>query len=265
MKNLRFWNHNLFKNKILNSVFFEEGYLTLPFLSESENNELYQLLSKYKENNNGFFHSRIHVNSIESEKIFELISKYIFNKIDRLELNDSYKIVGAVFVSKAKQTISKFGIHTDDSLCDERFFMPFNLWMPLVDVCIENGTLNLFPKTHLETSVFRSATINNAFTNNIEKNKKFHPVEINLKKGNVVLYHPGCIHFSGNNNSAFDRPAIVISLIPKKASLNIFIKKRSLFFNSKIYRYNIERDDFNFHSWDNKTLPPFKPEEIISI
>lgn len=234
-------------------------------MSESENKELYELINKYNENQTGLFHSRIHVNALVSEKIFELISNYVLNKLDKLELMNSYKIVGAVFVSKASQTFSKFGIHTDDSLCDERLFLPFNLWIPLVDVSANNGTLNLFPKTHLETSIFRSATIDNAFTNKIERNNLFNPVEINIKKGSVVLYHPGCIHFSGDNHSAFDRPAIVISLIPKEAPLNIFIKKRNLFFNSKIYRYNIERNDFNFHSWDNKTLPPFKPEEIISI
>jgi hypothetical protein len=266
MKHKRFWDHSLFKDKESNCQFFEKGFIKLPFLSTKECQELLEQLNEIKGINiGGLFHSRIHCSSDERKPISDIITNFINTKIERLALSTKYKIVGAVFVSKSKSPNAEFGIHTDDSLCDERQFLPFNLWIPLVDVNLENGTLNLFPQTHLKTSLFRGATINDKFTIDIKNNKSYKSEPIIANMGSAIVYHPGTIHFSGNNKSDCNRPAIVLSLIPQTATANIFVTKKYFIFKNKIYKYNIEINDFDFHNWNNKTHPSFEPEEIIKI
>lgn len=261
----RYWNHELLNDPTYNKKFHDDGYVKIPFLAPEECASLYEDISRYIENNSALFHSRIHSTPESSKHIHETIIDFVMKKYDRLGITMPYKIVGAVFVSKAPSNQTEFGIHTDDSLCDERKYLPFNLWIPLADVDANNGTLNLYAGTHLKTSIFRGATIKDSFIRKVNSGSGFKPEPIVIKKGTAVFYHPGCIHFSGNNNSNSQRPAIVVSFIPADAEVSVFLEKRTFFFKRKIYKYNIERNDFDFYSWNNRTFPDFEPTEILAI
>lgn len=253
----------IFLNALHNSQFNENGYITIPFLSDTESSNLLSQLSivdiPYAKNS--IYHSNIFDN-YDLEILFNtLISNFISPLLYRISLSEKYKIIISVFINKKPSSNSKFDIHTDDSLCDERFFLPINIWIPLVDVDENNGTICIIDGSHKKTLNNRSNTIPEPF---IEKNKKKllqNYSVINIKKGTALIYNPACVHFSPPNKSLSNRPVVATTLIPENADLCIFTKKKGFFQKRKLYKYNLTLEEL----MKKPDLITLTPSEIIQL
>ncbi len=233
----------------------------MPFFTNGEAAELLSQLNKipvpYNEHN--IYHSNIY-NDYELESLFDrLINNYVNSCFYRLPFSEKYKIVLSVYINKKPSQDSSFDIHTDDSLCDERFFAPLNIWIPLIDVNLHNGTICINEGTHKKTLLLRSNTIADPY---ILKNKKTllkSSIPMEIKIGTALLYNPSCVHFSPPNKSASDRPVIATTLIPENADLCIFTKQDYFLQKSKICKYNLTREQF----MKKINLSEITPSEII--
>lgn len=119
------------------------------------------------------------------------------------------------------------------------------------------------PGTHLKTKVFRGRTTKDEF---IQRNyrsffKDYIPISIPM--GSVLVYNPGCVHFSPSNKGKSKRPVLITACLPIDAEPCIFFEQNSLTNKKKVLKFSISRPEIN--CWNNKDMPKNNPIEIISI
>lgn len=254
---------DVFKDKQQNYEFINNGFFIVDFLTVDEVNEAQLLLKNITIPKITLFHSHGHNDFALKAEIDRIFKDFIRDKIIRLEFFLGYKIYTAVYINKAPNANKAFmKIHSDNSLCDERNFMPFNLWIPLVDVNNDNGTFCMIIGSHLKTKTLRGSNTKDKY---LENNKALFLKEyipISMKKGSAMVYHPGCVHFSTPNYTEQGRPVIAFACIPKEAEPSLFFEKRSIVGNNKIYRYSFNTDEIN--NWNNVDMPSKMPDEIIT-
>lgn len=255
---------DVFKDVNQNTGFINNGFFITDFLSGDEVAAALAIFDKVNIPLTTLFHSHGHNDYKLKAEIDLLLKDFIKDKITRLDFFAGYKIFSAVYINKSPNaTKASMKIHSDDSLCDERKFMPFNIWIPLVDVSDENGTFCMIKGSHLKTPALRGTTTKDKYLLN-NKNlflKEYDPITI--KKGQAMVYHPGCVHFSNPNNTPYSRPAIAFACMPVDAQPSLFFERGSLFGKKVINRYDLSLDEINH--WNNKSEPAKQPAEVIQV
>jgi ectoine hydroxylase-related dioxygenase (phytanoyl-CoA dioxygenase family) len=107
---------------------------------------------------------------------------------------------------------------------DERKFRSFNIWVPLVDLNRENGTIQILPESHKWLKTYRSANISSAFesVNDLLWGKL---IPLFMKKGEALIYDHRLLHASGENFTDELRLAAVFGIIPNDASMFYYHQK----------------------------------------
>lgn len=136
----------LFTDPTHNEQFISNGFFHMPFLTKEEVKDIEFQLERLSIPNITFFHSHGHLDYNLKTLIDELINNFIQPKLYRLCTNKAYKVFTSVYINKNPVENTDMFLHADDSLCDERYHMPFSLWIPLVDVNYLNGTICLVPE-----------------------------------------------------------------------------------------------------------------------
>lgn len=234
---------NILKDNTQSKLFIQQGYIKIPFLNDEEVETLKNLLEYIKMPEIELFHSQINEGNDLNRKYNKIISEFIQPYLTRLNLSDNYKIIISVYINKLPSKNTTFDIHTDDSLCDERYFTAINIWIPLTYVDSNNGTICISNGSHHNTLTLRSYTIKDKF---LEKNKealKQSCMPIEVQKGNALIYSPACVHLSRPNYSQENRPVIALALIPQQADLCCFDQKRYIFRKNKIVKYKLKIDE----------------------
>ncbi|MFN8284417.1 MAG: phytanoyl-CoA dioxygenase family protein [Chitinophagales bacterium] len=253
MKAVKSYQH-VFENKSIDDLFNEEGYVTMPLLNESDIETITRLLNDVNMPfTDSIFHSHIHSNYSVNIKVHEIVSKFFEPFLKKISLSNPYKIAAAVYIDKKPSQDSVFDIHSDDSLCDERYFVPINIWIPLVDVDYDSGTMCICKRSHKNTLIIRSNSIRDPFIENNKQSLLNDYSVIKLQKGNALIYSPSCVHFSPPNKSSSNRPVIAITLIPENSVLCIFEQKRKILGRNYFLKYNITREQL---------LKRIKPSEL---
>ncbi|NND51907.1 MAG: phytanoyl-CoA dioxygenase [Flavobacteriaceae bacterium] len=74
------------------------------------------------------------------------------------------------------------------------------IWIPLIDIDVELGAVEIIPKSHLEGLITKETVDSfGVISNEFNKDDLFVPMEV--KKGDIVLFSQFLIHRSGNNSS----------------------------------------------------------------
>lgn len=189
------------------------------------------------------FHSQINNDYSLNQQYNHLINTFIEPHPSKLNLTDNYKIIISVFINKLPSKNTTFEIHTDDSLCDERYFTPVNIWIPLIDVNSDNCTICISKGSHHNTLKLRSHTIPDSY---IEKNKdslKQSCLPIEIRKGEALIYSPASVHLSHPNYSQANKPVVALALIPAQAELCCFSQKKRIFVKNQVFKYNLTIDE----------------------
>ena len=93
----------------------------------------------------------------------------------------------------------------------------------------ENGSMYVYKKSHKfgifdaeDRPSYREASGNNPGRTIDDKNlEKFEKIDLEFKKGSLLVLHGNCIHGSYPNNSLIDRPLLSCSYIPKGEEYSI--------------------------------------------
>ncbi len=185
-------------------------------------------------------------NLINSEHSIKLES----NKIVDSYLNEflkSYLNLDLIDLLPVSHIVKPFGLksniwHQDSSIVDERKHFSFNAWMPLVDTNKLNGCMWFLPGSHRTNNVFRQFGFNPFYGKFLKEFKKYL-IPLDVKAGEVVLFHRSIIHGSSNNYMPWNRIALESVIINKGAQLYNFHREESISRN-KVLGYKVDMNHF---------------------
>jgi ectoine hydroxylase-related dioxygenase (phytanoyl-CoA dioxygenase family) len=111
--------------------------------------------------------------------------------------------------------------HQDEAFRDPRFeYNEVSIWVPLQDVCIDNGCMQFIPRSH-KTGVLQHDSPNHDLASTalecVDSFDKAAAVACPLPAGGCTIHHPRTLHGTGPNISEIPRLAYIMafSLPPK--------------------------------------------------
>lgn len=129
-----------------------------------------------------------------------------------------YKILVAAYIIKPANSAEPFYIHQDPTIVDERKYIPVNMWIPLQDAIIDNGTLWVLEKSHKLYKSWRAPSLPHLFEKDTEKIKPLlKPVEV--RRGQILFFDPRLVHMSGVNKTVHQRVVAYFTVAHHTASI----------------------------------------------
>jgi hypothetical protein len=205
------------KDPLLEEQLTEQGYVVIPFLKETE---VQDLVSFYFSNNpvgiDGMY-ATAHAPDVSFRiKMNEHIRQVFARAISEVFVNCSP--LGGSYVVKGKGSRGTLNPHQDWNIVDEQKYRSFNIWVPLVDLNKDNGAIQVLPKSHAWLQSYRSANISSAYEKVYDLIwDKMAPLF--MKKGEALIYDHRLLHASGENRSEELRLASVYGIIPEEAQM----------------------------------------------
>jgi ectoine hydroxylase-related dioxygenase (phytanoyl-CoA dioxygenase family) len=157
-----------------------------------------------------------------------------------------------VYLEKDPGENSYVALHTDDCSCDETKFVPFHIWIPLVDTHRENGCICVVKGSHLATNTVRGIQIPQHYHRHQQTLLENYLTPLENKAGEALIYHPSLLHYSYPNLSDAMRPAVVAAFIPKDATPIVYYK-RNKWLDKSVLEY--EMNSAQYCHWNEKEEP----------
>lgn len=162
-----------------------------------------------------------------------------------------YKLFYSNLLYKKPAADSAMILHSDWSITDELQYTPMQIWIPLVDVNPENGTLAALLGSHKLTLPYRGYGVDEYYME-YQPGLMDQLTYFTVNKGDAVFYHPGILHYSPPNKSATPRLAMLVSLYPAAMEPVLYYQTKSIFGN-KVNMYKLPPGFFD--SWNKKDKP----------
>lgn len=193
----------VFRDEAHQNFFEKNGYVVLPFYTSEEIKELeavYHQLHPVDEK--GFFPSTFSQNKNYRHAADTAIRKAGSRSIEKY-CTDVNVVFGA-FIVKSPGPESGMCVHQDMSLVDESRFTGINIWVPLVDLTVENGGLFALPGSHRIFPTYRGSSIPEFFAPVMDDMLDYLQPML-VKAGEAVFFDQSIIHFSPPNYSSSAR------------------------------------------------------------
>ena len=215
-------NHPPFlKNAELNRKLLEDGYVTLPFLRQTEIDELVKLFYQYHTDDevSGLYVTASHKN----DETIRLISDSIKSTFERAILENiaNGATLGGTFISKPAHQTEALEPHQDWSIVDESKYRSFTIWVPLSDVDEASGCMYVLPGSHNKMRGYRHLTIPSIF-GQIYTHVWQHMKPVCLKAGEAIIFDHALGHASRPNKSDKTRIAATHSLLSDNAEMRFY-------------------------------------------
>lgn len=219
----------LFKDPLLQERIDEKGFVTVPFIGETELEELRSFYDDIHPEGAPGKIDGIHMTTWCEDHDYKM------KVADRLaeiyqkpceEVFHDYRTLNNVFIVKDSGD-TPFKVHQDWNVVDEKENFAVNVWIPLHDITINEGGLWVVEGSHkIKRHVRGSAYLfpdYSPFLNELEGAAK----SVNLKAGEAIIFYLNIIHGSPPNKGERERIATCFSVIPKDAPLTIYFQKQA--------------------------------------
>jgi hypothetical protein len=216
----------IFKDNTLDSELYGKGYFVNDLLTTEQ---VQQCLALYREVNsemNDKFYNTLASPNLNYRKLVQNRLEEVLGDWVRARFNN-YKVLAYNFAAKGTGEGSSCNIHNDDWHADEDVYTCINVWIPLVDVNAENGSLYVLPNSHHLPYPIRGIGLPFAYEHYM------HLIEprlkvMEMKAGQGLFFHSRIIHGSYDNKTSADRPAIILAMLPEPARPEVFLKHPQL-------------------------------------
>lgn len=229
----------IFSDNELQDSFEEMGYVIVDFYTEEQMillRDLYKSL--HPQDEIGFFPSTFSQDKNYRQQADNKIREIASKRMQELFVN--YQEVCGSFIVKSPDPESGMCVHQDMSLVDESKFTGINIWSPLTDLTVQNGTIFILPKSHRFFPTYRGSSIPEFFSPVMEEIIDFlEPVFISA--GKAVIFDQSIIHFSPPN---FSNQTRIVT--------NIFITNDNAVF--KTYFWDKQKSDSIEEFSQNRTF-----------
>lgn len=187
----------VFKSAVLQEKLEKDGFVIVDFYSEEEIQAATALYYKiHPADKKGFYPATYSFDKKFREEMDKGL-KEIGKRSIEYYLTD-VKVVCSSYIVKTPGPESGMSIHQDMTLIDESRFTGINIWIPLVDLTVENGTLFLLPGSHRIFPTYRGSSIREFFSDVMDEMLDYlQPVFI--KAGQAVIFDQSIIHYSPPN------------------------------------------------------------------
>src|SRR5690606_39400132 len=122
-------------------------FLILPFFNAEEIAELTALYHQlHPKDERGFFPS-----TFSKDKNYRIVADREIRRVCERWMQEylqDYKTMCGAFIVKAPGPERAMCVHQDMTLVDESKYTGVNIWLPLIGLNDENGTLEVHPKRH---------------------------------------------------------------------------------------------------------------------
>lgn len=216
----------IFVEETYNETLQKDGYVVIPFLNAEEIKILTNFFyANHPQLPEGMYASSHAPDFSFRQKMNEEITRVCKRAVDVTFQNATP--LGATFMVKSKGEHGSLHPHQDWSIVDESQFNSYNIWLPLVDVNEENGTLLILPDSHSMLNNTRGLNIPSSFEN-VEKDVWQYLVPLNMKAGEALVYDHRLLHASGINKTNTPRLVIVYGLIPADAGMRYYFGRNGM-------------------------------------
>lgn len=218
---------NVFNDPELENDFRKNGYVSLPFISATEVEELKRLFFETLPHSGGqitpdetgiadshaitYDFTFIDKKPEYKRRVFEAITRYFRPHMEKLLAG--YKPIIANYIRKQSAT-GEVPLHQNWAFADEKRCSTVSIWCPLVDSTVENGTLQVVPGSHKRFGEMRGPMVPWEL-DQIKKdiiNRYLVPLE--TKAGDCVVLDDSIVHYSAINTTNDLRLAIQLICIP---------------------------------------------------
>jgi ectoine hydroxylase-related dioxygenase (phytanoyl-CoA dioxygenase family) len=124
-------------------------------------------------------------------------------------------------VKSANSRESEVPMHQDWSFVDERRFVSFGLWCPLVDVTLDNGCLQVVKGSHASPHPPRGACTPFAYPQLVEQ-LSGHLTSLPMRAGQALVFDNRLFHRSPPNRTAAERVAATAVIVPRECRLRYY-------------------------------------------
>jgi hypothetical protein len=189
----------VFRDAAHQEQFERDGFLLLPFYNMHEIAELNGLYYRlHPKDEKGFFPS-----TFSKDKTYRTVADAEIRRIGTRAMEhylEDIKVMCGSFIVKSPGPESAMCVHQDMTLVDESKYVGINIWVPLIDLTDENGTLEVLPGSHRIFPTYRGSTVPGIYDECSEEIKKYL-VRLYPKAGEAIFFDQSIIHYSDANLS----------------------------------------------------------------
>jgi hypothetical protein len=201
----------------------EKGYAIFSLLSAEDVSALHAIFWKYHAHNPEGFYATTHLEDTAMRKqISDEAMKIVLPCVEGLFEN--IHVLGGAFITKAPGQKGILPLHQDWNIVDEGKERSYNLWIPLVDVHQENGTMRILEGSHRKQFTLRGPEIPPVLYP-ISDEVDRHMIPLEMKAGEALMYDHALWHSSPENQSTELRIALVLGVVTEGAEMRYYQKK----------------------------------------
>lgn len=206
-----------FINPIHESNFLRHGFAVINVPNLELLNELEMIYrSQVHSNIDGL---QLSLKEIETDVILYLHQQSIVlvqPLLNSILLN--HNIIASGFINKLPGKNNTAGLHRDPSFTNENEHNTLLLWCPLTNTNIENGTIGIIPDSHKLFNGYKGMVYGKYdFSNEESQIIEHFGQDIELKKGEAIIFNTALLHYSKQNKTEHDRLVYTCFIIPNEA------------------------------------------------
>jgi len=175
------------------------------------------------------------------------------------EYFENIELLGGAFISKSPGDKGILPLHQDWNLVDEKLARSYNLWIPLVDMNEQNGTMRVLSESHDKIATFRGPNIRPIITDVWEIDHLMEPMVMSAGEG--LMYDHALWHWSPANKTDQLRLAFVVGVVPKEADLVYYQGEGDYIHSFESYREFFFENDRDSGSEKLKLVETFRNEQ----
>ncbi len=215
----------VFADNQLQDSFEENGFVIVDFYNSDQIEELNLLYKNlHPQDEKGFFPS-----TFSQDKNYRIQADQRIREIASERMNEifvDFQEVCGSFIVKSPDPQSGMCVHQDMSLVDESKYTGINIWSPLIDLSVLNGTIFILPKSHRFFPTYRGSSIPEFFAPVMDEIIDFLKPVI-IPAGKAVIFDQSIIHFSPPNYSDQTRIVTNIFITNKNAAFTTYFWDKS--------------------------------------
>jgi ectoine hydroxylase-related dioxygenase (phytanoyl-CoA dioxygenase family) len=219
--------HSFFRDEAIADRLHKEGYCVVDFIDEQQQEllkEVYAENHRLEAKDGGAFFGIFSKDTVYRHRVNEAINKILHETFEQWFVR--YKSAVNTFVIKVPGQSSFIPIHQDGAAIDELKHSSINIWIPLQDITLLNGALQVIPRSHHIFLPYRCASVA-PLQMNIEQELYPYFQPIYLKLGQALFFDSRMFHYSAPNLSPDDRVAVVCRICPQEAPIVAYYKDNS--------------------------------------
>ncbi len=211
----------ILKDEKLNEQLRERGYVTVPFLNKDEVDSLIKVFYDNHKSDINHFYATAHVDDLDfRERMNQEIRKVYNRAIGEYFIN--CRPLGGSYIVKPVGQQGLLQPHQDWSIVDENYFRSYNIWIPLVDLNEQNGTIYVLPCSHKWVDAkYRHSSIDCVYGKVYDLVWK-SMTPLYLKAGEALIYDHAMVHASQANETKDLRLACAYGIIPEEAEMRYY-------------------------------------------